>query len=155
MTLHIADSYTFDAPRDAIWPSIFDPRELVRVVPGCEALEQTGDDQYQGVLRLGIAAVGGTYQTVVRVLETAPPRFCRMQGEVSGAPGILAGEAQFELEEIDGQTRLTYDGQATITGALGQMSPRLVEGVARSLIKQGLARLEAMVQAASPADPSP
>ncbi len=155
MALEIADEYTFDAPREAIWPSIFDPRELVRVVPGCESLEQTGDDEYRGVLRLGIAAVGGTYQTVVRVLETTPPSFCRMQGDISGAPGALVGEAQFRLEEVDGKTRLTYEGQATITGALGRMSPRLIEGVARSLIKQGLARLEAMALAAHSADQSP
>jgi len=43
---------------------------------------------------------------------------------------------------VNGQkTLLEYEGQGLITGALGRLSSRLIEGVAQTLIKQGLARL--------------
>lgn len=135
------DTYTFDAPVENIWPLIFDPASLVSVIPGCDALEQVSPDEYVGRMRVGIAAVGGTYDTRVTVLDLQEPHSCRMKGDVSGGAGTITGEATFELREVGEQTELTYDGKATITGALGTMSPRFIEGVVRTLVKQGLNKL--------------
>jgi carbon monoxide dehydrogenase subunit G len=151
MQMTIADDYTFDAPAEALWTAIFDTETLKDLIPGCTRLEQTGPDTYHGEIRLGIAAVSGSYEMDVTVAERDAPHHCRMLGEVSGPTGAMKGEASFTLEEADGQTRLAYDGKAVISGALAKMSPRFVEGVAQTLIRHGLGKLGKRVEAAQAA----
>ena len=143
----LRDSYTLDAPAERIWPLIFDPSSLMSLIPGCEGLEEAGPNEYRGTLRIGIAAVAGRYDTHVSVVDRDEPTFCRMKGEVSGPTGAISGEATFELQPDAEQTVLIYTGKALITGALGRLSPRFLEGVAGALIRQGLGKLNRRLQA--------
>ncbi len=140
--MHIAGCALLHAPREAVWPLIFDPAALIGLVPGCEQLDQVAPGVYRGQIRLSVAAVGGVYETQVQVLEQAPPERCVLRGEVSGPTGVIAGQARFTLREEAAGTQIEYEGHATITGALGTLSPRFIEGVMRTLLQQGLARLD-------------
>jgi carbon monoxide dehydrogenase subunit G len=111
------------------------------LIPGCQQLEQAGTGLYRGRLQVGIAAVGGTYETLVQLVEQEPPRCCRFAGEVSGPTGSIKGEAAFMLAGAETGCLVEYQAQALITGALAKLSPRLVEGVVQTLIKAGFANL--------------
>jgi carbon monoxide dehydrogenase subunit G len=159
--MKIAGQSTLDAPADAIWPLIFDPRTLMQLLPGCDQVEQVAPDEYRGRLTLRVPGIAGTYETWVRVLESEPPRLCRFRGEAAGPGGSVQGQASFSLQPDAGQTHLAYQGDAVIGGPLAAMNPRFAEGVAQTLIRQGLARLPelareraAAVQVASPAEPT-
>lgn len=152
--MKIANQYTFAAPRERIWPLIYDPAALAGLIPGCEKLEQVSPDEYRGQIQLRLPAVVGTYQTYVRLLERQEPSYCLFEGEVQGAPGSIKGTASFSLKEMTEQeTLMTYEGQAVISGPLGQLNSRFIEGIANTLIKQGLAKLNQ--QAQTPTLPSP
>jgi len=142
MAVHITDTYTFDATASALWQAIFTPDILAEIIPGCRDLAQTSPADYAGEIVIGIAAVAGHYTVAVHIEETQEPTFTRLSGEIAGPTGNITGNATFELEEVNGeQTHFTYDGKATVTGALGHMSPRFIEGVATTLVKQGFHRL--------------
>lgn len=150
--MQVSGSYLIEAPREQVWPLIFDPNALVALVPGCERLEQVAPDEYRGQMRVGVAAVGGTYETLVKVLEQDPPHRCRLEGEISGPTGTIRGQASFTLKEVGNGTLIEYETTATITGALATLDSRFVEGVVRALLNLGLARLgqQARSQAAQP-----
>jgi carbon monoxide dehydrogenase subunit G len=138
----IAGSYQFQASVDKAWPHIFDPQSLMGLIPGCQQLEQVSPNEYHGQIQVGVAGVSGTYASVVRVVEVDPLRHCRFQGEISGGAGGIQGEASFRLKEVSrDQSCIEYEAQGIITGALATLSPRFVEGVARTLINRGLANL--------------
>jgi 2-furoyl-CoA dehydrogenase large subunit len=139
--IQIAGSHTLEAPQEVVWPRIFDPSTLMALIPGCQQLEQAGAGIYRGRIQVGIAAVGGAYDTLVQVVDQEPPRYCRFAGEVSGPTGMITGEATFTLAEAEPGCLVEYRAQALITGALAKLSPRLVEGVVQTLIKVGLANL--------------
>ncbi len=151
--VEVVGSYMLEAPIDEIWPHIFDPKSLMSLIPGCQQLEQVSTDEYRGRIQVGIAAVSGTYDTYVRVVEHAPPHRCRFKGEISGATGTIKGEASFTLKEVEECNNLIeYQAKGIITGALAKLSPRFVEGVAQTLIKLGLANLNKQLQAQMVAD---
>ena len=145
--MKITNQYTFAAPRERIWPLIYDPASLAGLIPGCEKLEQVSVDEYRGQIQLKLPAVIGTYQTYVKLLERDEPSHCLFEGEVSGSPGSIKGTASFNLQAINEQeTLMTYEGQAVISGPLGQLNSRFIEGIANTLIKQGLAKLNQQAQ---------
>jgi len=144
--MNIAGSYDLDAPAERIWPLIFDPAELLQLIPGCEQVEQISPGEYRGRLNLRVAAVGGTFQTSLKIVDQQPPVYSRFEGEAVGPGGVIKGQAAFRLTGTGSQTNLAYEGQAQITGPLGSLSPRLVEGVAQALIRQGLEKLNTRLQ---------
>jgi uncharacterized protein len=148
--MNISGSRTLDAPRDVVFAAILDPTVLLGVIPGCREIERTSDTEYRGRISLRLPGVAGTYRTVVRVVEVDEPGFGRLQGEVVGALGSITGSASFHLTDVDGRTTVDYEGRATIGGPLARLDTRFVEGLAGSLVSQGLGNLEARLREAPP-----
>jgi carbon monoxide dehydrogenase subunit G len=150
--MRIAGVYTLSAPRDRAWPIIFDPLQLMGLIPGCDEIEAVGPDSYRGAITLRLPAVSGAYRTAIKILDRREPEFCRLEGEAAGPGGAVKGQAAFTLREADGGTLVEYEGDALVSGPLGGLNPRFVEGVAQQLIKQGLGRLDAQALAAMAAE---
>ena len=164
------------APRHAVFAAICDPNALLAVIPGCREIEQVGDGEYRGVISLRLPGMVGTYRTVVRLVETDPPRYGRLEGTVEGALGSIRGHATFRLAEAGGgsevavdaaaepggatqaeadaerhgRTTIDFQGTAVIDGTLARLDSRFVEGLAGSLIRQGLRNLESRLQGDPP-----
>lgn len=150
--MKITGSYALRAPRHYAWPIIFDPTQLLGLIPGCEQIEANGPDSYRGTITLRLPAVSGTYRTAIKIIDRREPEFCRLEGEAAGPGGSVRGQASFGLREADSGTLVEYESDAVIAGPLAGMNPRFVEGVAQQLIKQGLARLDAQAVAAMAAE---
>ena len=146
----IRGKHVFSASPGVIWSHIFEPASLAKLIPGCQQLTQVSSDEYHSVVRVGIAAVSGTYRTYVKIKEQRPPEYCSFDGMVDGPTGAIKGSVTFTLREADDRrTELSYEAQAMISGALATLSGRLIESVACSLINQSLARFDQALQAAS------
>jgi carbon monoxide dehydrogenase subunit G len=149
--MNIHGSRTLEAPRDAVFAAILDPTVLFAVIPGCQEIEQVSDIEYRGRIALRLPGMVGSYRTVVRVVDAEPPSFGRLAGEVVGALGSITGIASFRLAETDGGTEVRYEGEASIGGPLARLDSRFVEGLAGSLIGQGLGNLDQRLKARTPA----
>lgn len=144
--MNIHGTRTIDAPRAAVFAAICDPTTLLGIIPGCREIERFDDVEYRGRISLRLPGMVGTYETIVRLVETEPPVFGRLDGEVAGALGSIKGSASFRLAEADGRTTVEYEGDAVIGGPLARLDTRFAEGLAGSLINQGLGNLEARLQ---------
>ena len=150
--MDIRGSRTLDAPRAAVFAAILDPNVLLGVIPGCREIEKTGDAEFRGVISLRLPGAVGSYRTVVRVVDADEPSSCGLEGEVVGTLGSIKGRASFRLTEVAGGTTVDYEGQAEIGGPLARLDARFVEGLAGSLVSQGLGNLESRLQGASSVD---
>jgi carbon monoxide dehydrogenase subunit G len=144
--MKIRGSRTLDAPRAAVFAAICDPDTLLGVIPGCRDIEKIGDAEYRGRISLRLPGVVGMYRTVVRLVEAEEPCYGKLEGEVVGALGTIKGRASFRLIEAGGRTTVEYDARATIDGPLARLDTRFVEGLAGSLIDQGLGNLNSRLQ---------
>lgn len=144
--MNIRGSRALDAPRADVFAAICDPHVLLGVIPGCSEVEQISESEYRAVIVLRLPGVTGTYRTVVHLVDADPPACGRLEGEVVGSLGSIRGQATFRLLDGDGRTTVEYDGQAAIDGPLARLDNRFVEGLAGSLINQGLRNLEARLQ---------
>jgi carbon monoxide dehydrogenase subunit G len=140
-------THILEAPRQKVWAFLMTPESIAKVMPGCERLEEVRPDHYEATLKLGIAAVKGTYTGSVQLLDKTPPSRYRMLIDGSGTPGFIKGEATIDLEEQDGKTILTYDADTQVGGLIANVGQRMINGVAKLIISQSLKKLsEEMVQ---------
>ena len=87
----------------------------------------------------------------MRLVDADPPRCGQLEGEVEGTLGTIKGRATFRLAESGAGTRIDYQGEAVIGGPLARLDSRFVEGLAETLIGQGLRSLGSRLERGSPA----
>ncbi len=134
-------NHTLQAPRDKVWDFLMDPESIAKVMPGCERLEEVRPDTFEATLKLGIAAVQGTYIGSVQLLDKTSPSHYRMMVDGSGTPGFVKGEATIDLEEKDGETVLTYSADVQVGGLIANVGQRMISGVAKMIVNQSLKKL--------------
>jgi carbon monoxide dehydrogenase subunit G len=140
--MDVSGSYKFSVPRERVWQALLDPAVLRRVVPGCEALEQVEDGTYKGRVRVGIAAVKGTYEGTLRLKDLQPPAACTITADGKGPRGVIHGEGSIHFEAAaDTTTLITYTGTAQLGGPIATVGTRVVGAAANLLIRSVFAAL--------------
>jgi carbon monoxide dehydrogenase subunit G len=144
--MKIEASYEIPAPRPKVWEAFLDPERLRLAIPGCEKLEAIGEDEYRATMKVGVAAIKGTFDGKVRLLDKQPPDRYRMQIEGSGAPGFLRGDALMTLADTDnGGTRISYTADVQIGGLIAGVGQRMLGGVAKMMGDQFFTRMTELV----------
>ena len=130
--MKVAGNATLHAPVETVYAALKDPRVLVRTIPGCERLEQVGDDAYQMTVTAGVASIRGTYAGDVRLTDQRAPHGFVLRASGSGAPGTVSADVAVDLTAgEDGTTVLSYDADAVVGGMIGGVGQRLLAGVAK------------------------
>lgn len=138
-------NYTFKASREKVWQVLLDPKILAQCMPGCEDLKEIGPDQYEASVKVGIAAVKGTYKAKVSIKEKQPPSHYVLSGQGSGGPGFMQGDVVIDLEQKGGETLLKYSTDAKVGGLIAGVGQRMIGGIAKMMVDQFFKKMEAFV----------
>ncbi|MDQ3919141.1 MAG: carbon monoxide dehydrogenase subunit G [Acidobacteriota bacterium] len=152
--MKIEGTHELRAPRERVWQALVDPAVLQRCIPGCERLEQTGENAYAATLRTGVGAIKGVFNGNVRLEEMRPPAHYRIVVDGKGQPGFLKGAGVLDLEEKDGGTLIRYAGDVQVGGTLASVGQRMIQGAAKMMAAQFFTSLEAEAQTRQ-GDPPP
>jgi uncharacterized protein len=143
--LKIEGSYIFEAPRDRVWQVLLDPKIMAQCMPGCETMNEVAPDQFEAVMKVGVASVKGTYKGKVSIKDKRAPSHYVLSGEGSGGPGFMQGDVAIDLEEQDGKTVLKYSTDAKIGGLIASVGQRMLNGVAKMMVEQFFKKVETFV----------
>lgn len=143
--MKIEGSYTFQAPRERVWQVLQDPKIMAQCMPGCESMTEAGPDQYEAVMKVGIAAVKGTYKGKVAIKDKQPPSHYVLSGQGSGGPGFMQGDVSIDLEEHNGQTILKYSTDAKVGGLIASIGQRMMNGVTKMMVDQFFKKIETFI----------
>jgi uncharacterized protein len=145
--MKIEGSADIQAPRDRVWAAFLDPGILAQALPGCEKLEAVGPNEYRATMKVGVAAIKGTFEGKVRLSDLEPPNRYRMAVEGSGAPGFVRGDAGMELSDVDGGTRVSYDADVQVGGLIASVGQRMLGGVTKMMLDQFFSRMTELLAA--------
>ncbi|TDE27355.1 carbon monoxide dehydrogenase [Nonomuraea mesophila] len=129
--MKVGGSAVIGVQRDQVWTALQDPAVLVRTIPGCERLEESGHDTYRMTVNAGVASIRGVYQGEVALTDPLAPESFTLRARGQGAPGTVDATVVVRLTEIDGGTRVDYDADAVIGGMIGGVGQRMLGSVAR------------------------
>jgi carbon monoxide dehydrogenase subunit G len=139
--MKLEGSYDIPAPRDRVWAAFLDPEVLRQAIPGCEKLDAIGNDEYKATMKVGVAAVKGTFEGKVRLSDQKPPDSYKMAVEGSGAPGFIRGETVITLTDAEGGTRVGYTADVQVGGLIAGVGQRMLGGVSKMMADQFFTRM--------------
>lgn len=147
--MELSGDHTFAAPREQVWQFLLDPEVLRQCLPGCEHLAEIGPDEYEATMKIGVAAIRGTYQGRVKISDQQEPERYKMLVEGKGPAGQVSGEGTLELVETGDGTQVNYSGTANVRGTLARVGARVMQPAAKMIVGQFFKCLESK---AAPAD---
>jgi hypothetical protein len=145
--MKIEGAHEIPAPRQRVWEAFLDPEQLRKAIPGCERLEAIGEDEYKATMKVGVAAVKGTFEGKVRITDKKAPDAYRMGVEGSGGPGFVRGEAAITLSDTPTGTRVAYSADVQVGGLIAGVGQRMLGGVSKMMADQFFNRMSELLQA--------
>lgn len=132
--MKVTGTATLQAPVDKVWQAILDPNVLVRTIPGCERLEETGENQYAMAVTAGVASIKGTYQGKVKLSDLKQHESLLLHAEGASAAGTISVDVQVTLTDRgDGTTQIDYDADAVVGGMIGGVGQRMLTSVSKRM----------------------
>lgn len=134
--MKVEGAYTFAGPPQQVWDLLLNPDSLRACIPGVESLTETTPDHFDAVMKVGVAAIRGTYKGKVAIVDRQEPTSYTLQVEGSGGPGFVKGSAKVTLSAQGDGTLVSVDGDGQVGGMLAGVGQRMLPGVAKMLMNQ-------------------
>jgi len=128
--------YTFPGQPQQVWEVLVNPDSLRACIPGVESLTETGPDHWDAVMKVGVAAIKGTYKGKVAIVEKEPPNNYTLQVEGSGGPCFVKGSVKIMSEAGGDGTRVKVEGDGHVGGMLAGVGQGMLACGAKILVNQ-------------------
>ncbi|SFL79800.1 SRPBCC family protein [Geodermatophilus ruber] len=149
--MNLDGSAVLSGEPERVWAVITDPAVLARTIPGCELLEQVGNDEYRMTVSVGVGAIRGTYAGEVKLTDQKRPYSYVMHASGAGAPGNARATVTINLEPNGDSTMLTYSADAVVGGPVAGVGQRMMTGVAKRIAGQFFSAIDAELNSLAPA----
>jgi carbon monoxide dehydrogenase subunit G len=140
--MKVSGTALINAPRGTVWDALQDPAVLVRTIPGCKTLEQTGPDHYKATVEAGVASIKGLFDGEVELCDPEPQERIVLKASGKGAPGTVSATVLVSLTEEAGATRIDYDADAVVGGMIGGVGQRMLTSVGKKTAGEFFAAVE-------------
>jgi carbon monoxide dehydrogenase subunit G len=134
--LKIAGASILALSPEKAYQAMQDPVVLAKCIPGCEALEKIGPDEYSMKMKMALAAFSGAFDGKVKISDQTPPASFRLTVEGSGKVGFLKGGGLLTLSPHADGTEVAYDGDVQVGGTIAAVGQRMIDSTAKMMIKR-------------------
>jgi carbon monoxide dehydrogenase subunit G len=149
--MDIAGSYPFNASTDRVWDLLMDPDVLRSCIPGCDRFEPDGpgdpgdNDRYNVTLTVALAAITGTYNGTVVLMDKIEGTSYRLVVEGQGRAGFVKGTSAIALRAEGATTIVDVAGTVQTGGPIARVGQRLIGGVAKMMLDRFFACLQSQL----------
>ena len=146
--MHFEGTTLIAAPRDRVYAFLMDPDQVGPCGPGVESIEVVDATHYKAHAKVGIGFISARFLVNMEVAEQEPPVRAVMKAHGQAPGSMVDATAEMRLsDDGDGATRMDWEADVTISGAIAGVGARLIEGTANKMIAQSFdcirTRLEA------------
>jgi uncharacterized protein len=156
--IEIRETFQVQAPIDAVWQFVTDPRQVVVCMPGATLDEVVDDHTFLGNVRVKVGAITASYKGRVRLTQVDHERHTLQmvaEGRETGG-GMATGKMQSRLRALSAaQTEVVTEASVDLTGRLMQVGRGMIQGVAQQLFQHFIAGVKQRLEAAGAAAPRP
>lgn len=129
--MELKAEYQFDADPEKVYDSLTDIESVKACLPGCEKMEEIGENRYKAAMSIGVAAVKGRFEGTVEMRDMERPKRYTLVVEGKGKQGFMNGEAVVTIHPSDAGSLLKIDSTAKVAGPIARVGQRLVSSAAK------------------------
>lgn len=141
--MKISGAHLVAVPQQRAYALLQDPVILAKCMPGCDALERIGENEFHMKMKMVMASMSGLFDGKVRIAYLQPFSSFRLIVEGAGKIGFMKGDGLLTLTPAEGGTTVSYDGTVEIGGTIAAVGQRLLDTTSRVLIKRFFEKLTA------------
>ncbi|WP_448336040.1 SRPBCC family protein [Bellilinea sp.] len=146
--MKLEGEHVFKGPREAVWEMFYDPEVLASALPGTQKLEMVAENEYEGAMNVRIGPVSGSFTGKLVISDVVEPESCTLTVDGRGTPGFAKGVGRVQfIDQGDGTTLLKYEGEMNIGGSLASVGQRMIDSVAKTMIRQAFEVLDKALEA--------
>ncbi len=146
--MKLEGEHIFKGPREAVWEMFYDPEVLASALPGTQKLEMVAENEYEGAMNVRIGPVSGSFTGKLVISDVVEPESCTLTVDGRGTPGFAKGVGRVQfIDQGDGTTLMKYEGDMNIGGALASVGQRMIDSVAKTMIRQAFEVLDKALEA--------
>ncbi len=115
-----------------------DPDVLASALPGTQSINKISDTEFDVTMNVRVGPVSGIFTGKLVISNEVPPESCTLTADGRGGPGFVKGFGNVNFtDQGDNTTLLKYDGEFQIGGTIASVGQRMIDSVAKSMIRQG------------------
>lgn len=146
--MKLEGEHVFKGPREVVWEMFYDPEVLASALPGTQKLEMVAENEYEGAMNVRIGPVSGSFTGKLVISDVVEPESCTLTVDGRGTPGFAKGVGRVQfIDQGDGTTLMKYEGDMNIGGALASVGQRMIDSVAKTMIRQAFEVLDKALEA--------
>jgi carbon monoxide dehydrogenase subunit G len=136
--MKIEGEHLFNGPREEVWLLFRDPDILASALPGTQDINKISDTEFDITMNVRVGPVSGIFTGKLVISNEVPPESCTLTADGRGGPGFVKGVGNVKFaDQGDATTLLKYDGEFQIGGTIASVGQRMIDSVAKSMIRQG------------------
>ncbi len=151
MAIRIEERFTVQAPVEATWAFLIDPRRVVTCLPGAELTDVPDARTFLGAVKVKVGTVTVAYKGKVMLEEVdAASHRVRMAGE--GRESAGAGSAKMRMESRvgampGGGAEVVVRSDVDVVGRIVQLGRGMIEQVSHQVFQQFAGNVRATLEA--------
>jgi carbon monoxide dehydrogenase subunit G len=149
--MQIEETFTVDAPPEAVWKFFEDVDRVARCVPGVQSVDVLGPDRYKVVATQKVGFLSATFEMNTQIESKDPLKSLALSSvgkSVKGAIGNLRSKDRVDFAPTpDGGTRVTLTSEVAVGGMLGALGHKAIASKSREITEKFARALQAEIRA--------
>lgn len=136
--MQLSGQHELKLNKNTVWDEINNHEMLKQCIPGCERLDQVGDNQFEMTILAKVGPIKTRFNGKMSMVDIQAPDSYKLVGSGSGgSAGSAKGETLITLKDAgDNCTILYYEASVSVNGKLAQIGAKLIDGTAKSFASQ-------------------
>ena len=139
--MKIEKKFTINAPIEKVWSVITEPKLIAQCIPGCESVEDLGDNKYKATVRVVVGPIKTVFKVDIKETERDQPNYAiyDTSGDEGGKASRVKAKSKLTLQEQgDNKTDVCVTSDFNIVGRLGKfgsgMMNKIIDGMSADTI---------------------
>jgi carbon monoxide dehydrogenase subunit G len=121
---------------EEVYDFLTDPQKFAPLLPGFQSMTQQDATHFTVKVNVGISHIKGAADMKMELTEAERPRRAQYKGQGSAAGGKVAMTAGFDLTSAEAGTKVVWQGEAQVFGALVSVAGGLLEPLGKKNVQK-------------------
>jgi len=136
MHIQFGGNFTVSKSPEEVFDFLTDADRFCPLLPDYKSMQREDDTHFSVTMRVGISHIRGDAVVKMTLSEAERPRRAVYQGKGDVVGGNATLTAGFDLEKVDGGTRVNWKGESQIVGRLASLAGGMLEPLAKKNVQK-------------------